>query len=78
VDPLAYTPSYQQRHRLPEQYISFYATDAELRGVPVTELIYVPSKLMIVDDDYVILGSASINDRSMLDRNDSEIAVTAI
>jgi phospholipase D1/2 len=64
----------------PEQYISFYGlrTHAELLGVPVTELIYVHSKLMIVDDDFVILGSANINDRSMLGRNDSEIAVTAI
>ena len=27
--------------------------------------IYVHSKLMIVDDDYIILGSANINQRSM-------------
>ncbi len=30
---------------------------------------------MIVDDKYVILGSANINDRSMLGSRDSEIAV---
>jgi phospholipase D1/2 len=30
---------------------------------------------MIVDDDYVIIGSANINDRSMLGRCDSEIAM---
>jgi phospholipase D1/2 len=30
---------------------------------------------MIVDDDKVILGSANINDRSMLGNRDSEIAV---
>jgi len=43
--------------------------------VGVTELIYVHSKLMIVDDNYVIMGSANINDRSMLGTRDSEIAV---
>ena len=30
---------------------------------------------MIVDDNYVIMGSANINDRSMLGTRDSEIAV---
>ena len=30
---------------------------------------------MIVDDHYVILGSANINDRSMLGSRDSELAV---
>jgi len=44
--------------------------------VGVTELIYVHSKLMIVDDNYVIMGSANINDRSMLGTRDSEIAVS--
>ena len=33
------------------------------------------SKLMIVDDDTVIIGSANINDRSLLGSRDSEIAV---
>lgn len=41
----------------------------------VTELIYVHSKLLIVDDHLVICGSANINDRSMLGKRDSEIAV---
>lgn len=61
----------------PEQYISFYGlrTHSVIGEVPVTELIYVHSKLMIVDDEFVIMGSANINDRSMLGRNDSEIAV---
>eukprot|EP01121_Diplochlamys_sp_Union-15-3_P002137 TRINITY_DN11857_c0_g1_i1.p1 TRINITY_DN11857_c0_g1~~TRINITY_DN11857_c0_g1_i1.p1 ORF type:complete len:184 (+),score=10.67 TRINITY_DN11857_c0_g1_i1:593-1144(+) len=39
------------------------------------EQIYVHSKLMIVDDRYVICGSANINDRSMLGDRDSEIAL---
>ena len=33
---------------------------------------------MIVDDTYVIIGSANINDRSMLGDRDSEIAVRKI
>jgi phospholipase D1/2 len=41
----------------------------------VTELIYVHSKLLIADDQLVICGSANINDRSMLGKRDSEIAV---
>lgn len=42
---------------------------------PVTEIIYIHSKMMIVDDKYVLVGSANINDRSMLGSRDSEIAV---
>jgi phosphatidylserine/phosphatidylglycerophosphate/cardiolipin synthase-like enzyme len=41
----------------------------------VTELIYVHSKLLIADDRLVICGSANINDRSMLGKRDSEVAV---
>lgn len=37
--------------------------------------IYVHSKLMIVDDDYVLLGSANINQRSLSGSRDTEIAV---
>lgn len=42
---------------------------------PITELIYVHSKLLIVDDNLAIIGSANINDRSMLGCRDSELAV---
>ncbi|WGK56200.1 phospholipase D-like domain-containing protein [Pantoea sp. SS70] len=48
----------------------------ELNGQPVTEQIYVHSKLMIVDDRWVLVGSANINDRSLLGDGDSELAVT--
>jgi len=41
----------------------------------VTEQIYVHSKLMIVDDRYALIGSANINDRSLLGGRDSELAV---
>ncbi|GBC05685.1 hypothetical protein RclHR1_06370012 [Rhizophagus clarus] len=40
-----------------------------------TEEIYIHSKLMIVDDRYVIIGSANLNDRSQLGNRDSEIAI---
>mmetsp|Transcript_33779 Transcript_33779/g.95593 ORF Transcript_33779/g.95593 Transcript_33779/m.95593 type:complete len:822 (+) Transcript_33779:110-2575(+) len=38
-------------------------------------MIYVHSKLMIVDDEYCLLGSANINMRSMAGTRDSELAV---
>ena len=34
------------------------------KGNPITEIVYVHSKLMIVDDLQAIIGSANINDRS--------------
>ncbi|XP_062117422.1 phospholipase D alpha 1-like [Humulus lupulus] len=40
-------------------------------------MIYVHSKLMIVDDEYIIIGSANINQRSMDGARDSEIAMGA-
>jgi phospholipase D1/2 len=42
---------------------------------PATEQIYIHSKLMIVDDDIALIGSANINDRSMLGSRDSEMAI---
>ncbi|MEZ2311777.1 phospholipase D-like domain-containing protein [Paraburkholderia sp. RCC_158] len=41
----------------------------------VTEQIYVHTKLMVVDDLFALVGSANINDRSLLGSRDSEIAV---
>ena len=40
-------------------------------------MIYVHAKGMIVDDEYVILGSANINQRSMAGTKDTEIAMGA-
>lgn len=61
----------------PEDYISFFGlrTNSSLNGDLVSELIYVHSKLLIADDNIVICGSANINDRSLLGKRDSEIAV---
>ena len=62
----------------PKQYISFYGLRTHgysKTGLPASEIVYVHSKLMIVDDKYVLLGSANINDRSLLGDRDSEIAL---
>jgi len=61
----------------PDQYIKFYSLrqHGKMNGTPVTEIIYIHSKLMIVDDRIVIMGSANINDRSMQGSRDSELAV---
>ncbi|EEF46967.1 phospholipase D alpha 1-like [Ricinus communis] len=40
-------------------------------------MIYVHSKMMIVDDEYIIIGSANINQRSMDGARDTEIAMGA-
>lgn len=48
--------------------------EAELDAF-VSEELYIHSKVMIVDDQTVICGSANLNDRSMLGTHDSEIAL---
>ncbi|XP_044031994.1 phospholipase D1 [Siniperca chuatsi] len=70
----------QLRREMGEQWINYISiaglrTHAELEGKLVTELIYVHSKMLIADDNTVIIGSANINDRSMLGKRDSEVAV---
>ena len=40
-----------------------------------TEMIYIRSKLMIVDDRVAIIGSANMNDRSMVGSKDSELCI---
>ena len=58
-------------------YIGFYSlrNHCLVNGAPKTEIVYIHSKLMIVDDTKVLIGSANINDRSMLGTRDSEFAV---
>ena len=62
-----------------EKYIKFVGLRTHGRVSedtdPMTEIIYVHSKLMIVDDEHVILGSANINDRSLKGKRDSEICM---
>jgi len=59
-----------------EQYITFHGlrTYSEMEGALITEQIYIHSKCLIVDDKVAIVGSANLNDRSMLGHRDSEIA----
>lgn len=58
------------------EYICFYGLrqSGMIGQTPCTEIIYVHSKLMIVDDRRAIIGSANINDRSLLGNRDSELA----
>eukprot|EP01126_Amoeba_proteus_P060286 TRINITY_DN7956_c0_g1_i1.p1 TRINITY_DN7956_c0_g1~~TRINITY_DN7956_c0_g1_i1.p1 ORF type:complete len:214 (-),score=33.24 TRINITY_DN7956_c0_g1_i1:251-892(-) len=63
-------------HQQVSDFIQFFSlrNHGVIGGRPVTEQIYVHSKLIIVDDKKVILGSSNLNDRSMLGPRDSEIA----
>nr|GMD68616.1 phospholipase D zeta 1 isoform X1 [Ipomoea batatas] len=60
-------------------YISFYGLRSYGRllddGPVVSSQVYVHSKIMIVDDRTALIGSANINDRSLLGSRDSEIGV---
>jgi phospholipase D1/2 len=69
------------RSRFPGTNLSSYISFNSLVGnvqfddVFCMEQIYVHSKLLIVDDRIVIMGSANINDRSMLGTRDSELCI---
>ncbi|KAF3032902.1 Phospholipase D1 [Didymella heteroderae] len=62
----------------PEDYIQFYALrswgEIGANKMIVTEQLYIHAKIMVVDDRVAIIGSANINERSMLGSRDSEIA----
>lgn len=62
----------------PEDYIEFYSLRAWGKIGPqkklVTEQLYIHAKCMVVDDRAAIIGSANINERSMLGSRDSEVA----
>ncbi|MCJ1311879.1 Phospholipase D1 [Agyrium rufum] len=62
----------------PEDYIQFYSLRSWGRIGPnkqlVTEQLYIHAKCMVVDDRIAIIGSANINERSMLGDRDSECA----
>ncbi|XP_013413874.1 phospholipase D2-like [Lingula anatina] len=67
----------QQDVEDPLKYLSVCSmrSHSELGGKLITEIIYIHSKLLIVDDTTVIIGSANINDRSMLGDLDSEVSM---
>ncbi|KAG0370022.1 Phospholipase D1 [Mortierella sp. AD032] len=60
----------------PHKYISFFGLRnwAKFGEQFITEQVYIHAKMMIVDDRVAIIGSANINERSMLGNRDSEIA----
>lgn len=53
----------------------WHGTEQEELDDIVSELVYIHSKLMIVDDRRILIGSANLNDRSQKGDRDSEIAV---
>ena len=62
----------------PEDYIRFYSLrqwgKIGPRKLLTTEQLYIHAKCMVVDDRSCIIGSANINERSMLGSRDSEVA----
>jgi phospholipase D1/2 len=60
-----------------DSYISFFslANYDFIFQRPHFSQIYVHSKLLLIDDKVAVIGSANINDRSMIGKHDSEIAV---
>jgi phospholipase D1/2 len=62
----------------PEKYIKFFSLRQWGKIGPkkclTTEQLYIHAKCMVVDDRHVIIGSANINERSMLGSRDSEVA----
>ncbi|KAF5486018.1 Phospholipase D1 [Colletotrichum fructicola] len=62
----------------PEDYIQFYSLrqwgKIGARNALVTEQLYIHAKCIIVDDRVALIGSANINERSMLGSRDSELA----
>ncbi|KAL9644876.1 hypothetical protein ABK040_005356 [Willaertia magna] len=55
--------------------LPYHKENKENKKSFVTEQIYVHSKIMLIDDKITIIGSANINDRSMLGNRDSEIGI---
>ncbi|KAI1389373.1 phospholipase D [Hypoxylon trugodes] len=62
----------------PEDYIQFFSLrqwgKIGTHNQLVTEQLYIHAKTIIVDDRVALIGSANINERSMLGNRDSEVA----
>jgi phospholipase D1/2 len=62
----------------PEDFVNFYSLRSWGKIGPkkmlVTEQLYIHAKVIIVDDRIALIGSANINERSMLGTRDSECA----
>ena len=61
----------------PADYIQFFGlrTHGIVADKPQTEIVYVHSKLLVVDDERAIIGSANINERSLRGSRDSEVCL---
>eukprot|EP00516_Mucochytrium_quahogii_P006608 CAMPEP_0203753546 /NCGR_PEP_ID=MMETSP0098-20131031/7303_1 /ASSEMBLY_ACC=CAM_ASM_000208 /TAXON_ID=96639 /ORGANISM=" , Strain NY0313808BC1" /LENGTH=1158 /DNA_ID=CAMNT_0050644193 /DNA_START=456 /DNA_END=3932 /DNA_ORIENTATION=+ len=62
----------------PDEYIIFLGLrkwEAYKSASIATELIYIHSKLLIVDDEVCMIGSGNINDRSLTGNRDTEVSV---
>ena len=74
----------QLRAKLGKDDVSDYLAFFNLRAYgrvgknTVTEQVYVHTKMMITDDRVAIIGSANINDRSLLGDRDSELSAIVI
>lgn len=72
-----------EKHGLIEEWRN-YLTVLNLRNygrtssTVITEMIYVHSKLLIVDDAVAVIGSANINDRSLNGNGDTELAAVIV
>lgn len=64
----------------PYDYVSIHCLRnwAIMNEKIVSEQIYIHDKVLIVDDQVAIIGSANLNDRSMMGNRDSEIAIKII
>ncbi|KAK4191127.1 putative phospholipase D1 [Podospora australis] len=61
----------------PEDYIQFFSLrqwGKMSNNILTTEMLYIHAKCIIVDDRVALIGSANINERSMLGSRDSEAA----
>ncbi|KAM4118522.1 hypothetical protein ACB094_02G209800 [Castanea mollissima] len=77
--PLNYLNFYclGNREDIPEEHLDDNAVKVSDAQKFKRFMIYVHAKGMIVDDEYVIVGSANINQRSMAGTKDTEIAMGA-
>jgi len=81
--PTDYLNVYCLGKRESEDEVPYYM-EVPATGTPAEKLrkslrhpIYVHSKLLISDDDYIIVGSANINERSLGGNRDTEICIGA-
>ncbi|OON20442.1 phospholipase D domain protein [Opisthorchis viverrini] len=78
VGDTALLPRLRKSEIDPDNYVSICGLrtyDEWPGGELKSEIIYIHSKFMVVDDCKMIIGSANINDRSLRGKRDSELAV---